>query len=301
MVQVVHLGIRKTGTSTFQRAVHNAYKDGVDVLHGKKPLKQWGTANSFNKDDDAVDFASLKEILQQGRGRHAIFSYENLVMYNPQLLAATIKEALPDAKILLTVRSPDSFLASQYKHHVLNGGTDVSSVFSERYCRQTLFKTLNIKRILNPFVQAALKEQFTILPYEWQRDDYPGYLEFLCEFCALDLKKYQPSYVVNKSPGSRFNELVRRVNALVNEHSPDLLEAYEYKMLVRMASMSKAEATALEPVFSAYFERLNIEHELPCVPEKFRAKFAEQMNPLRRMEHFQPYLSEYGLTPIDAH
>ena len=294
-MQIVHLGIRKTGTSTFQRALARAEEAGVDFLYGKKILKDWINANPINNGDNPIDYRSLENILKEGRGRHAIFTHEGLIMYDPKKLSAVIKAALPDAKILVTFREPNSFLMSQYKHHVLNGGIEAPEVFSARYCRKVLFKLLNVSRVMNAFANAGLKDQLTLLPYEWQRDDYTAYLKFMSEYCALDLAKYHPGYVVNKSPGPQFNELLRRLNTALQSVDPKLLKNAEYSRFIRIASMSSAQAPELKYIFDAYYDQLEIEYELPVVPEKFRAKFSERMNPLRDIDAFKPYLAEYGL------
>jgi hypothetical protein len=300
MVQVVHLGIRKTGTSTFQRTIMRAQDAGVNILYGKQLLKGWIQANPISKDGSTPDYEALENIFRAAVGRHAILSHEGLAVYDQTKLAEVIKKVLPEAKILLTVRAPDSFLRSQYKHHVLNGGVDEASTFSDRYCRRLLLKLLNVKRFVNSYAKAGLRGQLTVLPYEWQREDYDSYLDFMTEYCALDLRKHHPSYTINKSPGPQFNELIRRLNAMLVSKAPDVLKSAEFGLLLRMESMSTAQTPELKGIFDVYYEELRVEYEHPRVPEHMWPKFSEQMKPLRRIKQFEPYLAEYRLKPLSA-
>lgn len=299
MVQVVHLGIRKTGTSTFQRTLQRAQDSGVNIIHGKKSLQKWGNNNPAKKPQD-IDFSELEQIFRSGQDRHAIFSYEGLATYDQFVLAGIIKKTLPDARILVSIRGPDSFLRSQYKHHMHNGGFKSAEQFADQYCRGKLSHLLDVETLTKAYDSVGLSNQLTIIPYEWQRDNYDSYLEFMSAFCELDLRKHLPDYQVNKSPDLRFLELVRRFNQTLAAAAPELLKQEEYGTLIRMASMSTAQTPELNYIFEEYYDKLGIEFSPPKVPADLWPDFVAKLQPLRRLERFKPYLSEYGLEPMES-
>lgn len=294
-MQIIHLGIRKSGTSTFQQAVERACEAQAELTSGKQAILQWTRANGHNQANQKPDYAALRNILKTGADRHMIFSYERLAFYDQDELATVISEALPNAKILLTLRSPNSFLRSEFRHKIRDGHPYDVNAFSKQFTKSSLFKLLNVERYTRAFEKVGLREQLTILPYEWQADAGDSYFDFLSDFCGIDFHKYRLSYHVKKSPGRRFTELNRRVSELLEASAPEVLQSLEYRRFVKLASIAVAQTPDFEEMFGHFYEGIELDMREPEVPEDLWPELRARLEPLREIDVFKPYLKAYGI------
>jgi hypothetical protein len=294
-MQIVHLGIRKTGTSTFQQTIRRAAEDQEDLLNGKPEVARWARDNRHNNKERKPDFSALEAILRAGVDCHAVFSHEGLAFYDQAMLAETIAKTLPQAKILLTVRAPNSFLRSEFRYMTRDGRVLDVDVFSKHYTRNMLLKLLDIRRYTDAFEAVGLGEQFTILPFELQGDSHDNYLDLMTTYTGVDFHKYRPPYHVKKSPDRRFTELNRRLNEMIGKDAPAILKSAEYMRFVNMASIASAQLPNFEENFGHFYEGLSLDTREPEVPAEFWPDLQERLEPLRDLKAFEPYLNEYGL------
>lgn len=294
-MQTVHLGIRKTGTSTFQQTIKRAAEAENDLVDGKRALAHWARNNRHNNKDRVPDFTALEAILRSSEAHHAVFSHEGLAFYDQRALAETIAKALPRAKILLTLRAPNSFLRSQFRYDIREGRAYNVDFFSQHFTRNMCFKLLDVRRYIDAFSAVGLSEQLTILPFEWQEDAPSDYFDFISDYTGVDFHKYRPPFHVKKSPDRRFTELNRRLNDMLAQDAPSVLKSVEYQRFVNMASIAAAQLPDFEKNFAHFYEGLDLDTGEPEVPENMWPDLQVRLEPLRHLKAFEPYLADYGL------
>ena len=294
MIQVVHIGQRKTGTSWLQRTLKCAHDDGVEFHNGKKALKAWGFKHKPKRTTDA-GFAELTAILAKGRGKHAIFSWENMVLYPHDQIANAVQQALPNAHILMTTRAPDSYTKSQYRHNVQHGNYVTPQAYAENLAKDHLQRSHDVVSVKAAFEAFGFGGRLTFMPYEALKHDAVTFLSDISALFGLDLEPYRLELPLNQSPPPYALELMRRINKALDEQAPDVLNSADFKLYRRMTMMALPRAVDLEGVFEGYVEKHGLEYTLPSLPVEFVDDFKVKMLPLRDLPAYQPYLAEYGL------
>ncbi len=264
----------------------------MDVFDGKPLLAKWVREN---RRKDNPDYAAFEAILAHGKDRHAIFSQEGLAFFDQAALSAAIGRVLPDAKVLLNLRAPDSFLLSQYKFGTLNGRTISAEKFSKSYTKKWLLKLLDVRRYLDAYDVGAAPNTLTVLPYEWQAEGNDGYLHFITDFTGVDFAKYSPPYIEKQSPDLHFVELNRQLNLRLSEEAPAILDSLLYRRFSGIASRAVANVPEFNQYFGHLYDDLELDLDEPRVPEELWPRMREGLAPIRKIEAFEPYLTEYGL------
>lgn len=235
MEPVLHVGLPKTGTTSLQKGVF-PYLPGIRYLGKGLPSGEsrgyltaaLGTAVgrvlyedsvlSINRPTPSESLARAVSEASPGPGR-VLLSAEEFVHPSTRdvgLVAERLSEALPDAHILLTVRSQTTYLMSWWAHvgragKYLHRGrrfapTAWRNLTPEEWWSQVGSSPLNdMDRILNQF--AVWQEYFdlfggrvTVLPMEWLSLDPERYAASLAAVLGC-----QASAVRGRLAGARFN------------------------------------------------------------------------------------------------
>ncbi|HEY1605881.1 MAG TPA: hypothetical protein VGF77_09820 [Allosphingosinicella sp.] len=127
MRPIVHIGYHKTATTWFQRSV---YPHATSHRWIERPRVQAALLQPSGMHFDA---ARARALLGEGDdGRPLLLCEENLSGYIhngglhgflPPAVAGRIREVLPDARILVFVRSQAAMIAACYRQYVRGGGT----------------------------------------------------------------------------------------------------------------------------------------------------------------------------------
>ena len=118
MGKVLHIGMRKSGSTWLQESIRNAEPHLPVHLH-MEDLKKFVRRNKWQNLSDA-QFKTLGDIFSAAP-ENSLITTETLVFMDLQKLARTAFETVPDAQIVLIVRNPAAWLKSQYTHVIMNG------------------------------------------------------------------------------------------------------------------------------------------------------------------------------------
>lgn len=292
--RILHIGQRKTGTTTLQKAGQDAAADGkiafmhwelAELLDGKQP-------GTFNADD----FEALGKRLGTVTDRPSLSSLELLVSLDPDEMARTTAAQWPDAKILITTRAPQSYLRSSLNNESFAGHRSLTN-FARGFARAHMLPAFAFDRIVAAYEAHLGAGAVTLLPYELLCADRPRYLAALNDLFGFDIGAYFPKQMLNASPPAEFIALSRQLNALLTDHAPDVLKTKVWMTFKRMANFS---AGAPNPELRAYFADYFAAHPIemdpePELPPETLEELAEGMQCLRDLPLYRPYLADYGL------
>ncbi len=199
---IIHVGFPKTASTWFQKAFYPYVRSpryiGRDAL--KAALADW----------NALDFdpAAFRESLGLSAGEPGLISEEGLVGYLhnggvggmvTKVIAEQLKQAYPDARIVLFIRAQPSILVAAYAQYVRSGGTRGARryFFPKDYLigpnaatyKQPRFDVdfFRYSRVIDLYEQLFGREQVHVFLYE---QFVGGGMDFLREYAeelALDV------------------------------------------------------------------------------------------------------------------
>ena len=230
---LIHIGYRKCGSTWMQRRLY-PLMSGVEFL-GKRyeRASKWtNIVRDVILKNHCFDFCSeeVRELIEKNAGpatgKMRILSYEGFTVelwqasIDSQRNADRIKQAFPEAKILIVVRRQVEHIESIYKQYVLTGGVLSVQDFLESDCHHLRFSlgSLRYDRLVEYYIKLFGKEKVLVLPFELMCSDIQGFSDAVCDFAevphvTLDAaaKKY-----VRSGLSARHCEFVRRLNILRN-------------------------------------------------------------------------------------
>jgi hypothetical protein len=211
----IHVGLRKTATTWFQNIL---FKDNPDIKFLAKSFNnypQW--LINWNYLDDLAferrkDQIKSKVISILDNKKINIISSEAFtntgVIYSQAL---RIKELVPFAKIIITIRDPIATIKSHYKYDVAEGDSmlDINEYFDYKRTPLVIGKRKSIylpdfyyKDIMDIYVKIFGKENLCIIRYEDMLENSEELFSILCLFLGkkipFDLSKLKK--FINQSP-----------------------------------------------------------------------------------------------------
>lgn len=209
-VVLIHVGYYKTGTTWLQKNVFGTGKNGFTPLSigmtskPKKASKYLGTffcQDSAGKQLSAFDF----DVTQIDRfvksfmvpdGTVGVVSNERLLGYffsngNDALSIRTrLKEAFPNAKILITVRRQHEMIFSCYLQYLKRGGRlSLGKLLASKHDnRLSLFSKyyFDYHYAVRAYAEAFGKQNVLVLPYEFFLSNPDQYVRSIYEHVNLD-------------------------------------------------------------------------------------------------------------------
>jgi hypothetical protein len=180
---LVHIGVGKTGTTTLQRSLFARHRGVLSIgrPYANEAFKQ---AIESLRDDDEADYrnSALAEhcvkVTSGADGRVVVLSDETLVHpVHQSIIARRLHDVLPDAHILMTIRSQYDLIVSYWAAHgrSLKGvpkpycgkivGFDDWFAF-EAEARKGLFARLDFYRLYQIYAEIFRRDRVHMMTYE---------------------------------------------------------------------------------------------------------------------------------------
>ena len=293
MARVLHLGQRKTGTSWLQEvAARTAAEGRLTLLHWDL-AKRLSTVNARNLSDD--DLRDIAAMLPQGEGP-TLATHEGLLVLDPDRLAAMVAGAWPDARILVTTRAPEDYLASSFNNNSFGGRHGTAAEFAASFARGHMRLSHDLDRVARAYGEALGEGRVHFVPYELLRDDPDAYLAHLSRLIGADLAPQGGAAPVNVSPPAAFLALQRQFNAMVAARAPGIVETPEWRHFMVAANHAAGSAKGLDGWLAGRLRgRGDLPDGMPMLPEGALGRLAQTMTVLRDLPLYRPYLAHYGL------
>lgn len=292
MRRVLHIGQRKTGTTWLQYGVQRAAEAGALSLQHWDISKWCRTVTWKSATDENYD--ALAALLPTETTRPAFATCEGLMVHDPARLASAVCKVWPDVHVLVTTRAPQDYLVSSFNNASMSGHGDVAS-FVTRFSRGHMARSHDLDGVLKGFGDAAGADHVHFLPYEMLRDDRASYVDRIENLLGAPLGEYLPEDKINASPPPVYLALARRVNALIDEQSPEILKSVDWLNFMRVANFSAGNARGLDQYFADYFTSgAKISDALPRLDVAAASRLASRMTVLGTLPDYKPYLARYG-------
>lgn len=291
-MRLLHIGQRKTGSTWLQAGAGQAAEAGVlNYCHEAILTASRGVdRKAANKAIYDVVVAALPKTT----ALPVFASLETLITLNQKLLAVAVKQAWPDAKILVTTRAPLGYLRSSYNNHAINGGTGGARQFANRFRRHMLLSH-NLDATAKIWTDTLGPDRITFLPFELLRGNQAAYVDFVSDLLGVKLADHMPKEARHPSPPPRFLTMLREVNGLLEEEAPDILRNKAWIRFVKTAIAGVAHSSSIVMPITNASDTERGADRLPDLPSGFLQQLATRMTILRSLPLYAPYLAEYGL------
>ena len=223
---LIHPGFHKTGTSFLQQSVFAeerlfnsllSHQEAHNLLVGPSPFE-------FNLKDVKRRIADAA--CARRHGAADVISSEILsgTMFqgsrDANMIAGRLKQACPDARILLTVRSQTSLARSVYLQYIKRGGRRKVEHFFRHQPEPGYHwfspQILQFHNLIEYYATLFGKDNVIVLPQELLKNDRSYYLRLLFEFADVqfdnEIDKRIASEAVGKSPPASGIPILRAGN-----------------------------------------------------------------------------------------
>lgn len=293
--RTMHIGMRKTATTWLQKAAEDASRAG------KIQYQHWDIARSLAglkprevKEPDLEH--AFKYLEKLPVGVPALASLENIIAFDPSIAATALSRVWPDAQVLITTRSPQSYLLSSFNNDSFRRSAAAQD-FKTTFLRNHMERVFNLDKIVSSYERVFGQGSVTLIPYELLCSDSDEFIRLISRTLGVELSEYCPTFPVNVSPPIEFIALERKVNKIIEDKAPDVLVTEEWIEFKRMANFSAGSAPMLRSYFRDYFRAHPIvDGDIPILTEAEIRDLGKKMELLRNLSNYQNLLDEYGLT-----
>lgn len=247
-MKLIHVGLPKAASTYIQAAAqqrgdvqvlqwHNYAQNIVHAAALKAYLSGPGESSiaPHRPLGDAPIFISSEELCgwaSRPVTQVEIQTYQNLV-------AASLKEELPEAKVLIVTRSPLSFVESYYNQAVKEGASENPRVFAERW-RVLLLELLNYTRLCELYSSLFGAANVLVIPVELLRDNPAQFFDRIEEHAGFTLRPRSPESIQhNRSLTGHELQAMRVLNRLVKVLSADQQGKPEQFQLAHLNSVKR--------------------------------------------------------------
>lgn len=260
---LIHIGYHKTGTSWLQKQLFR--KQQGFAWGGKgtdSPVNRIVTVSALDFDGGEAreDFAAEIELAERRRLRHVV-SLERLSGhpfsggYDSAEIARRLHATFPDGRVLVVIREQRSVIASTYMQYVEAGGALPLRLFLEppvyRRPRTAAFDLRHFEydRLLRLYVGLFGPKRVLAVPYEWLRDDPPGFAARIRAFAGVEAAPLEDAQheAINVSRGAVATGTARIVNRLFVRSDVNPLPIVASPRLARAANGLARGVTRLAP------------------------------------------------------
>jgi hypothetical protein len=260
---IVHVGYHKTATTWFQKSVYPSVRNFAYVPR-ERVNRAFLDASAFH-----FDPAACRDRLALPAGVPPILCEEALsgtllgggfMGFQSAAAAERIRDVLPDARIVLFVRSQPEMISAAYLQYLRNGGTHGSHrfLFPDDYGRARAplprrearfsFDHFEYEGLIAHYAELFGREQIHVYAYEELRKDpreflrrLAGELELQIDVAAVPMEKRNPSYSLAVSQLARFLNRFTAHSMLEKRHWVHVPGWYEIrKRLLEALSASRA-------------------------------------------------------------
>ena len=218
---VIHIGYHKSASTFFQERIFPNLPVNYVFISERRILDRLESAHNF--DPFLIRNWVDNEIrLKYGKKRQTetIISHEELSghphgykIVDPFLTARNLKEAFPDAKILVLLRNQLDYLRSMYSYRVSVKGYEYRGFnrFLMEEGLQGLFDHLEYHRLMTYYMDLFGKERVLAMPMEWLVSSSKDLFHEMLGFMELPLKTFDTDQRVNRSSDIYLTLLVWRI------------------------------------------------------------------------------------------
>lgn len=223
---LVHIGLPKTATTSMQNRWRN--DPNIALVH-QGLLPAVGKAREIGRNRSGGNTPIKWQFdTQPLPGQKIVFSQEALssayineratvddIQRFQQAAADTIKELMPDSRILIVLRTPDGWIKSIYNQAVKQGGIDsfVQFLVNER---EYIEQSLNIVQLKRIWARCYGKKKVLVLPMELFRDNVKKFYECIENFCEISSPDLNVHPTSNPSLSPDKLRMMRYFNKWVN-------------------------------------------------------------------------------------
>ena len=210
---IIHIGYHKSASTFLQKDVFPQLPVNYVFLSG--PYRQIldMVESDIEFDADSLLKWIIQEIEQKYHGDRkeiTIISHEELSghphgyrIINPITTAQNLKEAFPNAKILIIIRNQFDYLTSIYTFRVAIKGQECRSFkqFLSEEERMGLFDHLEYHRLIKYYIELFGRERVLVLPMEYLKMSPDEFLRELTDFMEVPIElvsKHRPRNVSTK-------------------------------------------------------------------------------------------------------
>jgi hypothetical protein len=173
----------------------------------------------------------------------ALSGQPNARRYYGREVAERLREAFPEAKVVIGIREQRSMVMSLYRQHIRTGGyytireyigTGSESAGFEPMCR---LDWLEYHLLVEHYQRLFGAENVLVLPLEWLRMGPAGYLRRLLRFAGHTPREAPDGYEIsNRGWGGLTLALRRRANLVIRKRPMLGGPSPAYRLLIRMCN-----------------------------------------------------------------
>lgn len=291
--RILHIGQRKTATTWLQFGAQRA-ADAGRLDYDQWSIAKWVQGVKPNAATPA-DYATFAGLLPAASDRPAFASCEGLMVHDPAKVAAAIRDRWPGAHVLVTTRAPQDYLLSSFNNASMTRH-ETPAEFVARFSRRHLPRSHDFDGVAAAFGAAFGPDHVHFLPFEMLRDDREAYVDRLEALFGLVLRGCLRTDALNASPPPAYLAIARRVNEMIDERAPEILETPEWRHFMRIANFSAGAAQGLDAYFADFFRGGFLPTDaLPLLDAATEKQLAGRMTVLETLADYRPYLGLYGV------
>lgn len=217
---LIHIGFPKTGSTFLQKYFldHPLLKYLPDQL---SEYDKTGVINldSFCEELDYKSVLSSEQLSVWSGGTYNGDSESDRLDYDSQqqqkYVAEALLESIPNAGILIVIRSPRSVLVSVYSQYISKGGTEDFVSFLNRLGGK-ICRLYNYQYIIEMYQAVFGHNKVLVLPFELLVADSGSFLRVIEEFFEIKHHEFNPSKV-NRSIPLQFQSTIRMVSSILKK------------------------------------------------------------------------------------
>lgn len=259
---LIHIGYHKTGTTWLQNEIFTSESDYfIPVSNNKRGQSTLARdfifsteeylLNSFD-DNELVIKHNLNSIIQtssEDNGRIPVISYERLSGsphssgFDSSIIARRIKNAFPNAKILIVIREQDSWMLSNYFQYLSEGGTHgINKYLNTKYDgKRPGFSPGHIEYhfLIEDYQEKFGKENVLVLPYELLETNIFEFFYALGKFLRIEIKPADVNKRHNVNTNQYVNYELRFLNYFIYSSSVNNMSFLKNRLLKKIAFSMK--------------------------------------------------------------
>lgn len=185
----IHIGHHKTGTTFLQKKIFPQ----LAVNFVNLPDTRLIIGDKFIPEDyrktiiDSINFKSSLPLVISSEMYLGKSEGSNNPDWDAKRIANRLKQAYPNAKIIITIRNQIEYIYSIYTHRLLIGGLETHSLNSylKQIFHERLGEKLKYELLIDHYIKLFGKENILFLSYEEMKENMDDYLQKIMSFLKL--------------------------------------------------------------------------------------------------------------------
>jgi hypothetical protein len=217
MPTLVHIGLQKTASTTFQKSIFPRLSNCVD-LRAHRDFDEFVRSVERHEDDEYPE-SRWREYLESVvlPGQTLIVSREDFSKRpHWHRTAGRVHDLAPDARILLCLRNQTTIMPSLYSQHLKGGGHVAFQTWAAKHLKDPNWLTWD--RLVERYYELFGRERVKVMAYEQLKADPTGFVKEVCSYVLPDEPPLEVDIPnVNKGLSRPSRWIFRRANRLFRE------------------------------------------------------------------------------------